>query len=164
MVWRYLRLCGADVHEASDLVQDAFVCLFDGLRRSQAITHPAAFLRATARNLLIAARRRDRRRAILTSWLDAVDAHLAATPDALSGDRLQVLRECIERLAPRARDAVRTHHLDGASLRDTAARLQLGLEGARSLLARARAALRACVERNVQSDPTMQSDPKKERP
>lgn len=154
MLWRYLRLCGADAHEASDLLQDAFVRLFEGMQRGEPIEHPAAFLRATARYLLIAVRRRDQRRAELSRWIDAVDAHVAATPCALGAERLDALRACIERLAPRAREAVRIHHLDGASLRDTATRLQLGLEGARSLLARARSALRTCVDRHLTANPT----------
>lgn len=152
MVWRYLRLCGADPHEASDLTQDAFVRLYEGERRGELVHNPAAFLRAVARNLLIAARRRDRRRPVTLAWLDAVDEHVAATPGALDDARLEVLRACVERLAPRSRDAVRHHHLDGAPLRDTAARLQLGLEGTRSLLARARAALRNCVDHRIQEE------------
>ena len=35
MVWRYLRLLGADPHEADDLMQDTFVCFARGQQRGE---------------------------------------------------------------------------------------------------------------------------------
>ena len=59
-LWRYLRLLGADAHEADDLLQDTFVQFATG-ERTEAPRHVGAFLRGIARNLLLAARRRQRR-------------------------------------------------------------------------------------------------------
>jgi DNA-directed RNA polymerase specialized sigma24 family protein len=62
MVWRYLRLLGADPHEADDLMQDTFVRLAEVLARGEPLQAPAAFLRGIGRNLLIGIRRRARTR------------------------------------------------------------------------------------------------------
>lgn len=149
MVWRYLRLLGADAHEADDLMQDTFVCAAEGLRRGERLHAPAAFLRGVARNLLLGARRRTRRRPPTEPWLDAVDRHVEARPDVLSDDRLEALRRCLERLSGRARLAIETHHLEGASVEATARRLGIGIEGVRSLLRRTREVLRDCAIRQL---------------
>ena len=152
MVWRYLRLLGADAHEADDLMQDAFVRVAEALQAGERLRDAGAYARGVARNLLLAARRRARRRPLPVDWLDAVDRYVAERPAALEADRLDTLRRCVERLRGRARDAVRWRHFDGLSERETGARLGLGLEGVRSLLKRTRAVLRRCVDRAEQED------------
>lgn len=149
MVWRYLRLCGADPHEADDLLQDTFVAFVTRAERSAEPVVPAAFLRGIARHLLLAARRRARRAPPTTDWLAAVD-HLAATDShAFADDRLPALQECLGRLAGRSRQALEWHHVDGLPRREVAARLGIGDEGAKSLLERTRELLRDCVERRL---------------
>ncbi|MEZ6037673.1 MAG: sigma-70 family RNA polymerase sigma factor [Planctomycetota bacterium] len=146
-VWRYLRLLGADADEADDLMQEAFLAVDAALRRGDVLRDAGAFLRGAARNLLLAARRKARRDPIAGQWADAVDAFVTTAPEALEDARLERLRRCLAQLGGRAREAVQLHHCDGASLDETARRMELGLEGARSLLARARRALRDCIER-----------------
>ena len=79
-------------------------------------------------------------------WLEEVDEHLRDDPAALDDARLERLRGCVERLNGRMQDAVRWHHMEGASCADVALRLGIGANGIKSLLARARAALRECVQ------------------
>ena len=49
-------------------------------------------------------------------------------------------------------DAVRWHHVEGASCTDVAARLGIGANGIKSLLSRARAALRECVQQRGEEE------------
>ena len=74
-------------------------------------------------------------------WADAVD-RFAAGERALADDRVDALQHCLGRLGERARQAVQWHHVDGQPRRETGRRLGIGDEGVKSLLARARQALR----------------------
>jgi RNA polymerase sigma-70 factor, ECF subfamily len=149
MVWRYLRMIGADAHEADDCMQDAFVTFAEALRNGTAVHAPAAFLRGIARNLLLATRRREAKAPPEVAWLDAVDQLVAAEPSAFSDRRLDALRRCLERLGDRARQAIEAHHLHGMSRRELATQLGIGDEGAKSLLSRARDLLRDCVQQRL---------------
>ncbi|MCB9887131.1 MAG: sigma-70 family RNA polymerase sigma factor [Planctomycetes bacterium] len=151
MVWRYLRLLGADAHEADDLMQDSFVLLGEALQRGERVIAPPAYLRGVARNLLIASRRRQRRQPPTLEWADAVD-RLAGEPHALEDARVEALRRCYERLAGRARSAIEWHHVDGVSYREAARRLGIQEQGIKSLLARARDALRTCIEQRIATE------------
>jgi RNA polymerase sigma-70 factor (ECF subfamily) len=153
MVWRYLRLLGADPHEADDLMQDTFVRLAEVLARGEPLQAPAAFLRGIGRNLLIGIRRRARTKGPTVEWADAVD-RFAGQPQALEDGRIEALRRCIARLTGRARQVVEWHHVEGASYRDAAARLGIGVQGIKSLLARAREALRQCIEQQMKGERT----------
>lgn len=152
MVWRYLRLCGADPHEADDLLQDTFVTFLAGSRPAAELASPAGFLRGIARHLLLAARRRARRAPPTADWLAAVDHLAAADPFAFADERLPALQACLERLSKRARQALEWHHVEGMPRREVAARLELGDEGAKSLLERTRDLLRDCVARRLTSE------------
>lgn len=152
MVWRYLRLCGADPHEADDLMQDTFVAFLTGSRLLAELASPEGFLRGIARHLLLAARRRSRCAPPTADWLAAVDHLAAADPHAFADERLPALQACLERLAPRARQALAWHHVEGMPRREVAARLELGDEGAKSLLERTRELLRDCVARRLTSE------------
>ena len=151
-VWRYLRLLGADADEADDLMQEAFLAVDAALRRGTELRDAGAVVRGAARNLLLATRRKARREPIAQQWADAVDAFVTTAPEALEDARLERLRRCLAQLGGRAREAGQLHHCDGVSLDETARLMELGLEGARSLLARARRALRDCIERTDERD------------
>lgn len=150
-LWRYLRLLGADAHEADDLVQDTFV-VFASRSSEAAPEAPAAFLRGIAKNLLLAARRRARRQPPANDWAAAVDQLVARDEDAFADGQLAAVRDCLQKLPERARQAVQWHHVDGLSRRDTAERLGLGDEGTKSLLQRARELLRDCIERSRRTE------------
>jgi len=152
-LWRYLRLLGAAPGEAEDLVQDAFVRLLER-RAGESLQALQPLLRTVARNLWIDRRRREGHRARVAphvAWSEAVDQWLAdrahAGSDPLADERIDLLRQCLAELTPRARDALRAHHLDGRPLADLAPALGMKLEGVRALLQRARARVRACVSR-----------------
>ncbi|MBL8735102.1 MAG: sigma-70 family RNA polymerase sigma factor [Planctomycetes bacterium] len=146
-LWRYLRLLGADPDEADDLLQDTFVA-FATRAGERPLAAPGAFLRGIARNLLLTARRKSRRRPPTDDWASAVDQLAEQHGDAFADTQVEALRDCLQRLPERARQAVQWHHVEGLSRRDTATRLGLGDEGTKSLLQRARRLLRDCLERH----------------
>lgn len=73
----------------------------------------------------------------------------AAGEDGLS-HYLVALGECLEvAVSPRVRQALELQYRDRASRAEIAATLDMAAEGVKTLLRRARSALRDCVERKV---------------
>jgi RNA polymerase sigma-70 factor (ECF subfamily) len=149
-VWRYLRFLGCDPTEADDLVQETFLAV---LREGFEVRSPAetaAYLRTVTRNRLLMDRRK-RRRQLPTVDLEAAEAVWArvAGEDGLS-DYLVALGECLkEAVSPRVRRALELQYRDRVSRAEIAAELDLAVEGVKTLLRRARSALRDCVQRRL---------------
>ncbi|MBL8753095.1 MAG: sigma-70 family RNA polymerase sigma factor [Planctomycetes bacterium] len=147
-IWRYLRMLGASADEADELAQETML----GACRTQLATDPAvarAFLRGVARNQWLRTRRfwqRQREREIAA----AVEELWLATADADGGDeRIERLRHCLDGLAPRTRAAFELHYRDGIAWPAVAAQLGLLANGVKTLVQRARQALRQCLERRT---------------
>lgn len=150
-VWRYLRYLGCDPAEADDLTQETFLGVFcDGFdERSRAET--AGYLRAVARNRLLMARRKERQTPP-TVDLEAAEAVWvrAAGDDGLDG-YLAALRTCLEKAVnPRVRQALELQYRDRANRAEIAQKLEMAVEGVKTLLRRAKDVLRECVERRLQ--------------
>jgi RNA polymerase sigma-70 factor (ECF subfamily) len=149
-VWRYLRFLGCDATEADDLVQETFLTV---LREGFEVRSPAqtaAYLRTVARNRLLMARRKERNSPPLVD-LEAAEAVWCrmAGDDGLS-DYLVALAHCLQKaVSPRARRALELQYRDRASRAEIAAELDLAVEGVKTLVRRARSALRDCVERKL---------------
>ena len=149
-VWRYLRFLGCDPTEADDLVQETFLAV---LREGFEVRSPAqtaAYLRTVARNRLLMARRKQRSQppAVDLEAAEAVWAQVAGE-DGLS-DYLVALGECLEKaVSPRTRRALELQYRDRSSRAEIAAELDLAVEGVKTLLRRARSALRDCVQRRL---------------
>lgn len=145
MVWRYLRLLGAEEDEADDLLQETFLRIDD----SENIESPAAFLRSVARHLLLSARRAARRRPPTIEWTTAVDHLIARDPAMIEDVRIVALRDCVARLNDRARHAVELHYLQGQDFETVSQTLGLRHNGLKTLLARARQWLRDCLSHDT---------------
>jgi len=149
-VWRYLRFLGCDPTEADDLVQETFLTVYrDGFEiRSPGQT--ACYLRTVARNLLLMARRKQRSSPPTVDLAAAENVWARfAGEDGLS-DYLAALGECLEKAtSPRVRQALALQYGDRASRDEIAAKLGMAAEGVKTLLRRARSALRDCVERRL---------------
>ena len=106
-----------------------------------------------ARNQLLALRRKQNRE-ISTVELEAADSVWAAAagPDGSLSDYLDALRECVEQLEGRARQAIDLHYRDGAGREAIAERLDMKPDGVKTLLRRTRQVLRECVERKINSE------------
>ncbi|NQU20312.1 MAG: RNA polymerase sigma factor [Candidatus Nealsonbacteria bacterium] len=155
-VWRYLRFLGCEPNEADDLVQETFLAV---LREGFEVRSPkqtAAYLRTVARNRLLTARRKQRSRPA-TVGIEAADIEAAeavwaqvADEDGLD-DYLVALDECLKvAVSPRVRRALELQYRDRAGRSEIAAELDLAVEGVKTLLRRARSALRDCVQRRLE--------------
>jgi len=147
-LWRYLRALGASADEADELAQEV---LLVACRTPLAADAEAAraFLRGVARNHWLRtrrwwARRREREVAL------AVEDLWAASADADDGDQLLGhLRECLALLQDRARRALLLHYHDGLDWNQVSAQIGLRPNGTKTLVQRARQALRSCIERRT---------------
>ncbi len=149
-VWRYLRFLGCHPDEADDLVQETFLAVIrDGFEQRSA-AETAAYLRVVARRRLLMTRRKQRSLPPLVDLeaAEAVWARVAGT-DGL-GDYLVALEECLEAAVnPRVRRALELQYRQRLGRAEIAAELEMAAEGVKTLLRRARSALRDCVERKL---------------
>jgi RNA polymerase sigma-70 factor (ECF subfamily) len=149
-LWRYLRALGADAGEADDLAQEAMLVAHQHAAQQPArdADAQAAFVRGIARNLWLRSRRwwqRRREREVAV----AVDELWDATAEHDGGDELLArLRDCLGALQPRGRRALELHYHDGLGWRAIAAELAMKANGVKTLMQRARHALRQCLERS----------------
>lgn len=145
-VRRYLRFLGCRDDELADLAHDAMLA---GLARWPAEELPVPWLLATARNLLRKHLRTQRRRRELHD-LERLDREwLETAGDDAAVAMAAALRECVEGLPARSREVLELRYGEGLDRVAIAARVGLGEEGVKSLLARVRAALAECVRRRT---------------
>jgi RNA polymerase sigma-70 factor (ECF subfamily) len=152
-VWRYVRFLGAERAEADDITQETFLAIARAAFVERDERQTAGYLRVVARNQLLALRRKQRRE-ISTVELEAADRVWAAAagPDGSLAAYLDALRECIECLEGRSRQAIDLHYRDGASREAIAEALDMKPDGVKTLLRRTRGVLRECIERKLNSE------------
>jgi RNA polymerase sigma-70 factor (ECF subfamily) len=149
-VWRYLRFLGCQPAEADDLVQETFLAVLrHGFEQRSAI-QTAVYLRRVARNQLLMARRKQGKSPPEVDLKAAEAAWNELAREGSMSDYLAALSDCLEvAVTPRDRQALQLQYRDRASRAEIAARLNLAAEGVKTLLRRARSALRDCVERKL---------------
>ncbi|MBK8095508.1 MAG: sigma-70 family RNA polymerase sigma factor [Planctomycetes bacterium] len=150
-VWRYLRALGARPDAAEELLQETFVVAWQKGVEDRGVLATGTFLRRIARNLLLRQRRAQGRRDELLIEL----ADSAWQRDCVADDGeawLLSLQHCRDQLPERARAAIDGWY-GGANRDGVAATLGLHPDGLKTLLQRARALLRACIERHRRNDP-----------
>jgi RNA polymerase sigma-70 factor, ECF subfamily len=151
-VWRFLVAIGCDHHEADDLTQEALLTVLDHKFEYRGERETAAWLRKVARNLLVSRARRSRR-TLPVADVESLEAdwerYTAAMPE---DERIAWLRQCMDELSPRAREALQQRYELDMSREAMAQELGLAPTGVRTLLERARRALRECVERKQHRD------------
>ena len=154
-VWRYVRFLGADRAEADDLTQETFLAVARAEFAERDERQTAGFLRTVARNQLLALRRKQNRE-ICTVELEAADSVWAAATNrgGRLDDYFDALRECIESLEGRARQAIDLAYRVGASRGAIATELAMQPDGVKTLLRRTRDVLRECIERKIKRDVT----------
>ena len=143
-VWRYLRFLGCPADLADDFTQDT---LLAALRTFPDCNPPAAWLCTTARNEL---RMHHRRSGRVVNDLDALHAQWIEVAEPDGGEAtLLALQHCLGELPERSRRALQLRYGNGAERTDIGRELGLGDEGVKSLLARLRGSLAACVQRRL---------------
>jgi RNA polymerase sigma-70 factor (ECF subfamily) len=136
-VFRTVFLLCRDAHLAEDATQEAFVRALERWNRLGAAPWAAGWVTTTALNL---ARRALRRRG--RGFTDAV----AVPPDA---DEAIDLWRSVSRLPLRQQQALVLHYRLGMTTADAAAAMGCGESAVRGYLTRARAALRASFEEDL---------------
>src|SRR3954471_18020351 len=149
-VWRYVRFLGADSTEADDLTQETFLAIARGGFVERDERQTAGYLRVVARNQLLVLRRRQNRE-VSTVELEAADSVWAAAagPNGSLTNYLDALRDCVEQLEGRSRQAVTLHYHDHAGREAIATQLGMQADGVKTLLRRTRDVLRECIERKI---------------
>lgn len=146
-IWRFLRMLGASADEADDLAQETLAAALASGRPPEPGA-ARAWLRGIARNQWLRTRRwwfRRREREIAL----AVEELWLATAERDDGEELLArLRDCLGGLQARARRALELHYRDGLPWQHVAAQVGLKPNGTKTLVQRARAALRECLERS----------------
>jgi len=150
-LWRYLRFLGAEADEADDLTQETFLAVMRSNFEHRSAPETLGYLRQVARNQLLMYRRRTGREPVVGSLETAEAVWAEVVKDDLS-DYLLALESCLESAVDgRARTAVLLRYREGASRERIGAELNVAAEGVKSLLRRARLALRECVERKLRT-------------
>ena len=149
-IWRYLRALGSDAALADDLTQDTFLEVMRKPFKQYSDAASASYLRRVAHNLFINRRRRDKRTNV-TEHAEQFESAWIRWAGFDSGNlALDALSECFERLTERSQLALRLRFADDASRQRIAGALGISPHGAKNLMQRAKAQLRACVEQKLQ--------------
>ena len=148
LVWRIAFRMLNDTHEAEDVAQESLLRLWDKAESWQSgNSGVAAWLTRVATNLCIDKIRKNRR---LTT---AEDAPERADGDPLADAQIEhdevraAVVACIEALPERQRAAIVLTYYEEQPNQGAADMLSMQIKAFESLLFRARAALRGCVER-----------------
>jgi RNA polymerase sigma-70 factor (ECF subfamily) len=144
-VWRFLVSIGCDAALADDITQDAFLAMLRGGFRYEGPRETTAWLLRVAKHQFIDHARR--RKAVLGIDLANAETRWQAFEDDCAYEqRVQWLRECMENLPERAREAVRQRYELSLPREEMAKRLGVAPDGVKTLLARIRQKLRDCVQ------------------
>lgn len=147
-VWRYLRYLGCDSTEADDLCQETFLEVFRRPFDRRSRRETAAYLRRVARNRMLMLRRSRGRNPVVGNLENAELVWDEATAADGGLDMfLDALRSCLESaINDRQRKAINLQYRHGHSREQIAHVLELTADGVKTMLRRARAALRDCVQ------------------
>jgi RNA polymerase sigma factor (sigma-70 family) len=125
-----LRLRGATPEHAEDLVQEAVLRLHIYTREGGRVENQEAFLRRTAMNLAVDAHRHarlDRYETSPVEDLDLVDTNPSPDEVFVAEQRLNRMRDALDRGNPRTREVFFMHRLQGFSHAEIAARLGISV-------------------------------------
>jgi RNA polymerase sigma factor (sigma-70 family) len=135
-LYRRMRLVTCDHHEAEEVVQEAFLSLYERWDRMAGIADPVGYLYRTAFN---AWKKRSRR---ATRAIRNVFAPAPETDEFAAADARTVVGEALNHLTPRQRAAIVLTELIGFSSEQAGEILGIRAVTARVLTSQARAALR----------------------
>jgi RNA polymerase sigma-70 factor (ECF subfamily) len=152
-LWRYLRYLGCEASEADDLVQETFLAL---VRKPPELREPeaaASYLRTAARNQLLMLRRQQGREPATADLELAENVWAEAAEDGHWSQWLDTLRDCLKTaVTERTRKAIDMFYRERLGRAEIARQLGMATDGVKTMLRRARSALRTCVERKLRDD------------
>jgi RNA polymerase sigma-70 factor, ECF subfamily len=131
--------------DAEDVLQETFLTVSEKAATFAEGTNFTAWACTIARFKVLEARRRLARPGALSE--EAIAALAADAPEATYfEERVEAVRSCLDRLAPRARQIVWLRYHGSCSCDDIGRQVGWGAAAVRVALAKARTALRTCVE------------------
>ena len=148
-IWRFLRVLGCERELADDLTQETFLKLFQSDFEERDGAQTSAYLRTSAKNLFLSARRRQGHKAAPLNFDDIeLDWANFAGKDGGSA-QIDALKECMEALDEREHLALAMRYREKASREDIAKVIELSDGGTKNVMERAKKQLRACVEQKL---------------
>lgn len=148
-VWRYLRFLGCDEAQADDLTQETFLAVHRKPFAQRCPQASAAYLRSVARNLFLGAIRKSKRQGRIENLDLAEQVWQQYVKDDAYEAWLEALRDCVETVNGRARQAIDLFYRDNRSRTEIGQTLEMTDDGVKSLLRRTRELLRRCVEQKI---------------
>lgn len=145
-VWRYLCALGCGEELAEELTQETFVIVLGRPFEHRSAAQTAAFLRRTAKHRWL----KHRGRRVPRREVSAADLVWEASVRDDDQGWFEATSHCLEQLAPRARQAVVGRWVEERSRHELAERLDLQVEGLKTLLRRAARSLRECIEARIE--------------
>lgn len=137
LLMQYLRRNWANASDIADLRQDVYVRVYEAAQK-QIPESAKSFVLTTARNLLIDRVRRARVVAIETvtdlETLNVVSNDVGPERTIMARDALGRLQVALDRLPPRAREAVTLSKMQGLSRREIATRMGIAEDTVKHLL------------------------------
>jgi RNA polymerase sigma-70 factor (ECF subfamily) len=146
----YIRAIVRDEHLAEDVYQDVAVLAIRKCDEIQDSRHFLAWMRLTSRHRALKILRERRHHVLLDeSLLDRLEEQWVEHDPQSSADLTEALRQCLERLSPRARNLVRLRYAEGISGARLAAGLDQSLNTVYVSLSRIHRSLGECIRRRL---------------
>lgn len=154
MLQMYLRCVVRDPVAVDDLFQETMLTAWKTLERFDRSRPFGPWLRGIAGKLVLAHRRRSARNMMLCDeqvleHLEGRHAALGRMPGDTLDDKLDGLRQCLELLPARYREAVRLRYTEGLHGANLAEKLEISGEATKKRLQRGRARLLDCMQRKL---------------
>ena len=138
-----------DYAEAEDVVQDTLVRAWERRGELEKVNSVEAYLLTVCRNLSIdrSEKRENRNLSLRQADIDAPATDASPHERLEQDERLQYVRELLQRLPERQRAAIQLRDIEGMSYRDAAQALGMTEDVLRVTLHRARQTLRGALEK-----------------
>lgn len=149
-VWRYLRFMGCSRAEADDLAQETFLAAWksDFTEINDAAT--AGYLRTVARSRFLMLIRTRGRRPREAEFVDVEADWVQLTEHEDEFDQRAIaLEDCLQHVQGKARTVIDMNYKQDLRYAEIGEQLGMKPEGVRTLLKRAIAKLRECMERKL---------------
>jgi len=148
----YLQSVVGDPAVVDDLFQETLLVAWRNLDRFDKKRSFGKWVRGIAGKLILAHRRRGGSSHVLCSEkvLEAIDARCEALhrqPGDTLNEKLDALRDCVERLPPRYNEAIQMRYANGFKGSGLANALRTSAENAKKLVQRGRSLLTQCMHR-----------------
>jgi RNA polymerase sigma-70 factor (ECF subfamily) len=147
-VWRFLRVLGCDVASADDLTQETFLAVYRAGFEDRGEKSTRAYLRVVAKNTFLKSKR-NAGKVITVEELERIETEWSALAEDGGDAMTAALRQCLEKLEARPRQALNAFYGTEKSREQVAKDLGMTDDGLKSLLRRTRELLKECIERRV---------------